>query len=54
MSAETWASGEMVCLGCGNDEGIHIWLVGSEPVECDWCSEALMVPKEPEVVWANG
>lgn len=45
-----WAADEMVCRGCGCDEGVHIWLVGSEPVECPECGEMLMVPKDAEEV----
>jgi hypothetical protein len=48
---EAWAAGELICLGCGYDEGIHTWLVGSEPVECSECSEMLCVPKDTETVW---
>lgn len=43
---EYWAAGEMVCLGCGHDRGVHCWLVGSEPVECPECGEALCVPRD--------
>lgn len=52
MPAELWAQGEMMCLGCGCDRPyIHVWLVGSEPVECPECSEMLCVPKEAEELW---
>ncbi len=42
--AETWATGTMVCLDCGEDEDVHVWLVGSEPVECPHCGEFACVP----------
>lgn len=45
-TSETWATGEMVCLNCGEDEGVHVWMVGSEPVECPVCSQMKMVPKD--------
>lgn len=45
---DVWTVGEMVCLGCGFDEDIHTWLVGSEPVECSERGEMLCVPKEDE------
>lgn len=41
---ETWATGEMVCLSCGANEGIHVWLIDSEPVECHKCGDVLCVP----------
>lgn len=41
---EKWATGPMLCLYCGCSEGIHAWLVGSEPVECSVCGEMACVP----------
>ncbi len=49
MSGEMWAAGEMICLGCDETEGIHTWLVGSEPVECASCGEMLVVPMDTSV-----
>lgn len=45
---EVWLTGPMVCFGCGFDEGTHIWLEGSEPVQCPECREHLCVPVEEE------
>ncbi len=45
---DVWAAGEMLCLNCGHDEGIHVWLMGSEPVECPGCGEMMCVPKEED------
>ena len=43
---EKWATGKMLCLACGFDRGIHVWFVGSEPVECPRCTEMMCVPKD--------
>lgn len=39
-----WASGPMLCLACGYDKAIHVWLAGNEPVECPKCGEMMCVP----------
>lgn len=43
--AEVWASGTMVCLYC-NAEHVGAWLIGSEPVECPYCSQMGCVPTD--------
>jgi hypothetical protein len=48
-----WVASEMVCFGCGYDEGIHVWMIGSEPVECPECGFSLCVPKDVEEVWVQ-
>lgn len=51
---ELWATGEMVCLSCGYGEpDIHVWALGSEPVECPECGLVLCVPKEADYLWSD-
>ncbi len=48
----TWATGEMLCLACEYDGGVHTWHTDSEPVECPKCHEFQCVPKRAEDLWA--
>ena len=53
--SEVWATGEMLCLGeaCDYEGGVHLWMIGSEPVECPQCGENFCVPKEAETLWSE-
>jgi hypothetical protein len=52
MPAELWATGEMLCLHCGQNKGyIHAWMLNSEPVECPECGEMGCVPAGAAEVW---
>jgi hypothetical protein len=53
MEEELWVVGEVLCPSCGYHQDIHVYLLGSEPIQCARCLQMLCVPVDAEDLWSN-
>lgn len=51
--SEMWATGDMLCLECDYEGGVHVWMIDSEPVQCPQCGGNFCVPRDAEKLWSE-